>query len=515
VPADVIPDPNTVPPTSVSYVDFSRNMKVNQDIENDITLLRTGTVTQDVTPPTGDNALIRRIVEFAFGDVHYEEAVGTVDLNVAAPAADLQEWLGITSVNNVILGGDFSSFPEIDDGIPGNNDFIEQFQDFFLDFPDNDAFEIRFDDPRTGLGAFDINVDLSHASENFPIDGITINNALDQILAETNFQIANTPGFPPEYAAVATTNNYGQLVIQTTANVELNGAFTVLPIDGPAAPHAGDSDRMSPDALASLGLSPATFTTEDPNFTVQIGNNDPVTITIEPGDTTADLIAKLEYDPVTGQGVPGLFVDFDAINGTISLRPGIDDNNWAPLDTEPVYGGDIKITGGPFSADPATAGNPTIAGASQPLSIVAAIFGNFTDDGLTVTENSVTSSVGYSLQESIPVAPLTATFTNIRNDFLGPNAAVQTGIFSANNILDFAQKIVDETSQDYIQAESALENEDTLRGILQRQFSDESGVNIDEEMSNLIVVQTAYAAAARVITSADEMFQELINSIRR
>ena len=54
-----------------------------------------------------------------------------------------------------------------------------------------------------------------------------------------------------------------------------------------------------------------------------------------------------------------------------------------------------------------------------------------------------------------------------------------------------------------------------MRGIIQRQFSDDSGVNIDEEMSNLIVVQTAYAASARAITAADEMFQELINAIRR
>lgn len=513
VPADVIPDPNTVPPTSVSYVDFSRNMQVNRDVVNDPTLLRSGTATQDVTPPTGDNALIRRVVEFVFGDVQHEEAIGTVDLNVAAPATDLQQWLGLTSVNNVVLGPDFSSFPEINDGIPGNNDLIEQFQDLFLDFPDNDTFDISFDDPRTGLGQFDINVDLSHASENFPIDGVTINNALDQILAETNFQIANTPGFPPEYAAVATTNNYGQLVIQTTANVQLNGTVT-LPIDGPAAPHAGDSDRMSPDALAALGLSAATFTTEDPNFTVQVGNNDPYTITIEPGDTTADLVAKLEFNPTTGEGVPGLFVDIDAVTGALTLRPGIDDSNFAPLDTEPVYGGDIKITGGPFSADPAVAANPTVAGASQPLSVVAALFGNFTDSGTVITETSVTSEINYSLQESIPVAPLTATFTNIRNEFLGPSATIETGIFSANNILDYAQKIVDETSQDLIQAQSALENEDTLRGILQRQFSDESGVNIDEEMSNLIIVQTAYAAAARVITSADEMFQELINSIR-
>ena len=138
------------------------------------------------------------------------------------------------------------------------------------------------------------------------------------------------------------------------------------------------------------------------------------------------------------------------------------------------------------------------------------IFGSFTGSGATLVERSPITGVGY--QSEIETA--SGTFTNFRNSNLGPNAAISTGIFSATNLIDFAQKIIDETSQDYLQAESAFENEDTLRGILQRQFSDESGVNIDEEMSHLIVVQTAYAAAARTITAADEMFQELLNSIR-
>lgn len=518
VPADVIPDPDAVPPVSVSYVDFSRNIKVNKDIVNDITLLRRGTFTQDVTPPTGDNSLIRRIVEYAFSDVNYQEAVGTIDLNVGAPATDLQEWLGLQSVNRVVTGIDLSSFSEIDDGIPGTNDLIETFQDQFLTFPDDDAFQIRWEEPRTGLGPVDITIDLSRAAQDFPINGTTINNALDQIIAEINLQIVVT-GVPAGLQANATRNSYGQLVLESVGNIEINGPYApIVPFPRVAPPppvYVGNSNLMSDDALNFLSIDPGLYVTEDPSFTVQIGNNQPVTITIEPGDTTADLIAKLEYDPLLETGVPGLYVDFDIITGTLSLRPGVDDNNWGALDTAPLYGGDITITSGPLSADPANASNPTIAAASQQLSIIAALFGNFTDNGTTVTENSVTSDVGYSLQERVVIPPQIATFTNIRNNYLGPNAAIQTGIFSSNNIIDFAQKIVDETSQDYLQAQSAFENEDTLRGIIQRQFSDESGVNIDEEMSNLIIVQTAYAAAARVITSADEMFQELINSIRR
>ena len=141
----------------------------------------------------------------------------------------------------------------------------------------------------------------------------------------------------------------------------------------------------------------------------------------------------------------------------------------------------------------------------------ARLFGNFTGSGATLVERSPVTSVAYESETS----DASGTFTNFRNRNLGPNAGISTGIFSATGLIDYAQKMIDETSQDYLQAQSAFENEDTLRGIIQRQFSDESGVNIDEEMSNLIVVQTAYAAAARTITAADEMFQELLSAIRR
>jgi flagellar hook-associated protein 1 FlgK len=59
-----------------------------------------------------------------------------------------------------------------------------------------------------------------------------------------------------------------------------------------------------------------------------------------------------------------------------------------------------------------------------------------------------------------------------------------------------------------------MEDSATLRDLLEERFMNETGVNIDEELSTLIVVQTAYAAAARAVTTASEMFDELLNSIR-
>ena len=503
VPLGAAPDPDTLPlPTAVDYVDFARVIQVNRNIQNDITLLQSGTYTSDVTLPTGDNSVIRRVLEFGFGNVNYQEAVGTIDLDsIGGGAADLQDWLGPQSVNRVVTGSDLGSFQEIDDGIAGTNtDIIETFENFFPTYPADDAFQITFEEARTGLGPVTVTVDLSDADANFPL-GVGVNDALDQIISEINNQIG-LAGLPPGLTASATRNSYGQLVIESSGNVTIDAATFVGPI-------IAGSEPMGTAALNALGIQEGTFITEDPYFTVQIGNNDPVTITIEPGDRLPDLINKLEWDAVNQTGVPGLFVDVDPITSTLSLRPGIDDTNWSPLDTAPLFGGDITIIGGPFDTTGAT--NPALGILPDPVGIVSALFGSFSVSGGVVTETSPLTNVGYVSE----ITSGSGTFINIRNEFLGPNAGISTGIFSANNLIDYAQKIIDETSQDYLQAQSAFENEDTLRSIIQRQFSDHSGVNIDEEMSHLIVVQTAYSAAARAITAADEMFQELLNAIRR
>jgi flagellar hook-associated protein 1 FlgK len=40
-----------------------------------------------------------------------------------------------------------------------------------------------------------------------------------------------------------------------------------------------------------------------------------------------------------------------------------------------------------------------------------------------------------------------------------------------------------------------------------------SGVSIDEEMINLVKFQNAYQAAAKLITTADDMMQSVLNMI--
>ncbi len=487
VPLDTPPDPSAIPPVSVTYVGFASIMQVNQDVLDDISLLQQGTYTSDISIPQGSNEVIRRVLEFGFGNISHEEVQGTTNLNHALPATDLQSWLGLYSTNNVIGGIDFSAFSQIDDGVPSSGDLVDTLQQFLPSYPANDQFRITFEEARLGVGPVLVNIDLSQASTNFPIGG-AINDALDQIIAEINSQIT-IAGTPASLAAVATRNTNGQLVIQSRGNVTLNAT--------------GFAGAMGSAAFTALGLSEDTYVTEDPYFDIAVGSNDLKRITIEPGDDITDLVNKLEYDPLTESGAPGLYVDYNAGTGQLYLRPGIDDTNGG-ID----FGGDMRMIAGPGTTTGAV--NPTLAALPQGVNILSALFGSYSVSGTTVSQTSPVTSVEYSSETAVG----SGVFVAFRRNFLGPEANISTNILTGNNVLDFSQKMVNAHAQDIILNETQMEDSATLRDLLEERFMNETGVNIDEELSTLIVVQTAYAAAARAVTTASEMFDELLNSIR-
>lgn len=487
VPADTPPDPNAGPPaTPVAYVGFASNIRVNQVVMNDLTLLQRGTYTSDKTIPAGSNEIIQRVLDYTFGTVNYQQAAGDIDLRVALPATDLQGWLGLYSANAVTGDVNLGSYPELDDGVVGSNtDLAEVLAEYFPNWPADDQVDITFTDPRTGLATTTITLDLSDADTNFPIGG-GVTDALDQIIGEINAQIL-AQAVPAGFAASATRNSQGQLVLNSRSHITIN---------------ASGAGGMGADALAALGFEEGTFNTSDPYFDVQVGNDDPVRITIEPGDTEAELVDKLRWDSGTQTGVYGLSVDLDGATGFLTLRPGMDATNGGP-----AFGGSLRVIGGSFTTDTPT--NPVLGALPENVDIVTALFGSYTVNGGDVTEIAAVTDVPYQSE----TANGSGVYVSYRTQYLGQAADASTNILAATNIIDYGQKVINRQTQDLIIAQNAQSDDTTLRDLLQRRLIDESGVNIDEEMSNLIVIQTAYAAAARAVTAADEMFDELMNSL--
>jgi flagellar hook-associated protein 1 FlgK len=68
-----------------------------------------------------------------------------------------------------------------------------------------------------------------------------------------------------------------------------------------------------------------------------------------------------------------------------------------------------------------------------------------------------------------------------------------------------------------VQAQQAVEaagRDRALADALEQRASAVSGVNLDEEMAHMVQLQQAYAASARMVAVTDELFDELLATVR-
>lgn len=96
-------------------------------------------------------------------------------------------------------------------------------------------------------------------------------------------------------------------------------------------------------------------------------------------------------------------------------------------------------------------------------------------------------------------------------------ADLQTTAFAAlgdRSLTDYFQGLVGDVGQQLQASQDTLDFQQSL--LTQTQFRRESlsGVNIDEETTNLIKFQRAFEAAARLIQIGDEMYQTVIEMVR-
>ena len=84
----------------------------------------------------------------------------------------------------------------------------------------------------------------------------------------------------------------------------------------------------------------------------------------------------------------------------------------------------------------------------------------------------------------------------------------------SNTIEDFYADLVGDVGFETAAARGSLEAQAQLLGQLEADREAVSGVNIDEEMVDLLKYQQSYEAAARFISVAQEMTEVLINLVR-
>ena len=115
-----------------------------------------------------------------------------------------------------------------------------------------------------------------------------------------------------------------------------------------------------------------------------------------------------------------------------------------------------------------------------------------------------------------------ATASSVRAQFVFDTLTTAQQTFSSSSgiggvaapyrtsVADFAQDIIAAQGSNTANAQSLDQGQSIALATAQARFSESAGVSIDEEMSSLIALQTAYGANARVLTAARDMLDALL-----
>ncbi|MGE8125929.1 flagellar hook-associated protein FlgK [Methylobacterium sp. NPDC080182] len=147
-------------------------------------------------------------------------------------------------------------------------------------------------------------------------------------------------------------------------------------------------------------------------------------------------------------------------------------------------------------------GGSQLTGFAQRITVNGALAGNTA--ALTATSATDTSTSGARAQKLF-----TALTANQQTFSSSSGIGGVSAPYSAT-VIGFAQDIVSTQGANASNAAALDATQQTALSTAQSRFSAGAGVNIDQEMSNLIALQTAYGANARVLTAARDMLNQLL-----
>lgn len=160
----------------------------------------------------------------------------------------------------------------------------------------------------------------------------------------------------------------------------------------------------------------------------------------------------------------------------------------------PVQNGYVGFAG-TIQVNPAVQDNPSAVRDGTP-SISGGLAG-FTDIINAVLNNTLGGN-----------PPLAANVSG-----LGPSGTLNASFTSPVTLGGFASTMLAAQAQDSATTTNQLSTEQAVQTTLASSLSAQSGVDIDTEMSNMIQLQNAYGANAKVIAAVQSMWTQLLNSV--
>jgi flagellar hook-associated protein 1 len=136
---------------------------------------------------------------------------------------------------------------------------------------------------------------------------------------------------------------------------------------------------------------------------------------------------------------------------------------------------------------------------------------------------TVNPSVVADPSSLVAYQPGTAAGDSTRPDFIlqqltgasltfSPNTGIgTTSAPFVGTLTTYLRQIVSQQGEAASSADNLKQGQDVVLNALQQRFNTASGVNVDQEMANLLTLQNSYAANARVMSAVKQMLDALIN----
>ncbi|MFL5287680.1 MAG: flagellar hook-associated protein FlgK [Rhodopila sp.] len=302
--------------------------------------------------------------------------------------------------------------------------------------------------------------------------------------------------------------------IKTT--VQPNGDLSVITTSGMSLPtHQGTSGGNLPFSIAGGNALPGSFYPGGGLPGIMLGSVD-VTKQLQGGRIGADVTLRdttlPTYQAELDEFAYGLSSRFAAQGLTLFTRPNGTVPAGGGTQTQSTYVG----YAGAIQVNPAVTVNPAlvrdgttaIAGSSAGAS---AFTPNPTTGpaGFTTMINRVlTYTFGSEVQQNGALQPaMTTTGLGADGTLAAPFAAPPT-------LAGYATDLVAAQSQVSSTISTDLTNEQAVQTSLNEKISTISGVNMDTEMSQMIALQTAYSANARIIAAVQSMYNQLMQVVQ-
>jgi len=186
-------------------------------------------------------------------------------------------------------------------------------------------------------------------------------------------------------------------------------------------------------------------------------------------------------------------VDVNSMSATATVTSLASGNAQLPLFTDGAT---------PYT-DVITGTGPESVGLAARIAVNPAIVA----DPSTLINYQPGTAAGDSTRPDFILQQLTsASLTFSPNTGIGTASAPFTG-----SLTTYLRQVISQQGEAASSADNLKQGQDVVLNSLQQRFNDVSGVNVDQEMANLLALQNSYAANARVMSTVKDMLDALIN----